>query len=140
MSVSVHLTYRGQCEAAFEFYRQCFAGLFELSVTMMRYGDSPMAAQMPDGWRDKIVHATLRIGRTSLAGADLLPEDYAPPKGFFILVDIDDPANAERVFHALAANGTVTMPIQETFWARRFGALVDQFGIPWEINSGGAPS
>jgi PhnB protein len=52
------------------------------------------------------------------------------------LLDIEDAANAERVFQALAEHGTVTMPMQETFWARRFGALTDQFGVPWEINCG----
>ena len=52
-----------------------------------------------------------------------------------MLLDIDDPVDAERVFHALAENGTVQVPIQETFWAIRFGMLIDQFGIPWSINS-----
>jgi PhnB protein len=50
------------------------------------------------------------------------------------LLDIEDPAEAERVFRALAENGTLQMPIQETFWALRFGMLIDRFGIPWMIN------
>ena len=133
MSLSVHLTYRGQCEAAFLFYQRCFVGTFETSVALKTYRDSPL--DVPESWRDKILHASLRIGHVALAGADVLPEAYEPPKGFFLLLDINDTANAERVFHALAENGTVSMPIQETFWARRFGALIDQFGIPWEINS-----
>lgn len=137
MSVSIHVTYRGQCEAAFELYRRCFAGTFETTVTMTRYGDTPMAADVPEDWRDKIVHASLVIGHVTVAGADLLPEDYQPPKGFFILLEIPDASKAERVFDALAENGTVSMPLQETFWARRFGVLVDQFGIPWEINCAG---
>ena len=125
--------FRGQCEAAFLFYQRCFVGTFETSSTLKTYRDSPI--EVPESWRDKIVHGSLTIGHVTLAGADVLPEDYQPPKGFFLLLDINDTANAERVFHALAENGTVSMPIQETFWARRFGALIDQFGIPWEINS-----
>jgi PhnB protein len=140
MSLSVHLTYRGQCEAAFRFYQRCFAGTFQTAMTMKTYGDSPMAAQMPEDWRDKIVHASLVIGRATLAGADVLPKDYQPPAGFFVLLDIDDVANAERVFHALAEHGSIALPIAETFWARRFGVLTDQFGIPWEINCGGSTS
>jgi len=51
-----------------------------------------------------------------------------------VTLGIDDPAEAERIFHVLSENGTVQMPIQETFWARRFGMLVDQFGTPWMVN------
>ena len=67
-------------------------------------------------------------------GADSLPEHYEPAKGFYVLHGFNDPVEADRVFHALAENGTVQMPIQKTFWAVRFGVLVDQFGTPWEIN------
>jgi PhnB protein len=55
-------------------------------------------------------------------------------KGFSVNLSVDKPAEAERVFNALAQNGTVRMPIKETFWAERFGMLVDQFGTPWMIN------
>ena len=133
MKLSIHLMYRGQCEAAFRFYERCLDGAI---VTMLKYGNSPMAAEVPPDWREKIVHASLTVGGHVLAGADLLPKDFASPQGFFALLDIDDPSDAERVFHALSENGTVRMPIQKTFWASRFGVLVDQFGIPWEINCG----
>ena len=136
MSLSVHVTYSGQCEAALRFYERCLDGTFKTSLTMTRYGETPIASQMPDDWRDKIVHASIKIGHVTLAGADVLPKDYEAPRGFYLLLDIDDASHAERVFHALAEQGTVTMPLQETFWARRFGALTDQFGVPWEINCG----
>jgi PhnB protein len=55
-------------------------------------------------------------------------------KGFSVSLGIDEPAEAERVFNALAEGGNVTMPIQQTFWALRFGMLVDRFGTPWMIN------
>jgi PhnB protein len=66
--------------------------------------------------------------------SDCPPEQYEQPKGFSVSLGIDDPVKAEHIFHALAENGTVQMPIQETFWAARFGMVVDQFGIPWMIN------
>jgi PhnB protein len=49
-------------------------------------------------------------------------------------IGLQDPREAERIFHALAENGKVNMPIEKTFWAERFGMLVDRFGIPWMIN------
>ena len=128
----------GDASARIQFYERCLAGTFETRVMLTRYRDTPAAAQMPDDWRDKIVHSSLVVGALTLAGADLLPKDYVPPRGFFLLLDIDDARrrSGERVFAALAEHGTISMPIQQTFWARRFGVLVDQFGIPWEINSG----
>ena len=67
-------------------------------------------------------------------GGDAPPGRYEPPKGITVTLGIDTPAEAERVFKELSEGGTVTMPIEETFWARRFGMLVDRFGIPWMVN------
>jgi PhnB protein len=99
-----------------------------------------MAEQVPPGWREKIFHATLTVGDTVLMGGDHVPEQYEQPKGFSVVLGIDDPVDAERIFHSLAENGTVQMPFQETFWAVGFGTLVDQFGIPWTVNCEQAPS
>ena len=131
MKLTPHIAFGGQCEAAFQFYERCLGGKI---LTMLAYGNSPMAEQVPPESRGKIAHATLTVGDNILMGADVLPEQYEKPKGFHILLGIDDPAEAERIYHALAENGTAQMPLQETFWAVRFGVLVDQFGISWEIN------
>jgi PhnB protein len=136
MQLNPLLSFGGQCEAAFKFYERCFGGKI---VTMLRYDNSPMADQVPREWREKILHATLTVGANVLMGGDVLPEQYEEPKGFQVLLGINDPVDAERMFHALAENGTVRMPLQKTFWAVRFGVLVDQFGIPWTINCEQAP-
>ena len=125
------LSFNGQCEAAFKLYERCFNGTI---VFMLTWGDSPMAADAPPGWASKIYHATLSIGDAVIAGGDVAPDKYATPKGFSVIVDTDDPMLAERAFQALAEDGTVDMPLQETFWAARFGTLVDQFGLSWTIN------
>ena len=131
MRLNPMLTFNGQCEAAFKFYAQCLGGKI---ATMLSYGDSPMAEQVPPEWRDKIVHATLYAGDMVLMGNDSPPEHYEETKGFSVVLGIADPADAERTFHALAENGTVRMPLQQTFWSPGFGMLTDQFGIPWMIN------
>jgi PhnB protein len=74
------------------------------------------------------------VGDKILMGSDAPPDRYKPMQGFSVTLGIDEPAEADRVFHALSEGGSVTMPIQETFWARRFGMLVDRFGTPWMIN------
>jgi PhnB protein len=101
---------------------------------MMTHGESPMADQVPPGWRDRVMHARLVAGDAVLMGSDSPPEHYEKPQGISVSLNVDDPAVADRIFHALADNGSVSMPIQQTFWAARFGMLVDRFGIPWMIN------
>jgi PhnB protein len=131
MQLNPYLTFNGQCEAAFEFYAKVLGGKIE---AMMTYGSSPMAEQTPPGWRNKIMHARLTVGDKMLMASDAPPDRYEAMKGIMVTLGIDDPSEAERVFHVLSENGTVQMPIQETFWARRFGMLVDQFGTPWMVN------
>jgi PhnB protein len=131
MQLNPYLSFDGKCEAAFKFYERCLNGKI---VAMMTYAGSPMEEQTPPELRDRIMHARLTVGDEVLMGSDAPPGRYEGAKGFSVTVGIDDPTEAERVFHALAQNGTVQMPIQETFWATRFGMLVDQFGTPWMIN------
>ena len=90
---------------------------------------------MPPEWRDKILHASLTVGDASPDGFRRpARHTIEQPKGFSVSLQLKDPAEAERIFNALAEGGTVKMPFQETFWAARFGMLVDRFGIPWMIN------
>jgi PhnB protein len=131
MKLSTHLTFNGQCEAAFAFYERCLGGKID---TMIAYGDSPMAELVPAEWCGKIVHASLTLGDDCLNGADVLPAEFQRPQGFFVLLRVRNAVDAERIFHALAENGAVQMPIQKTFWSPCFGVVVDRFGIPWEIS------
>lgn len=131
MQLSPYLSFNGNCEAAFKFYEQCLGGKLEFTYP---YKGSPMEAEVPAEWHDKLMHAELRVGDRVLMGADAMPEQYQTPQGSSVMLAINDVEEAERTFHALAENGTVQMPIQETFWAARFGMLIDQYGIPWMIN------
>jgi PhnB protein len=74
------------------------------------------------------------VGDNVLMGSDAPPDRFEKPQGISVSIQTDDPTEAERIFAALADNGLVTMPLQQTFWAIRFGMLVDRFGIPWMIN------
>ena len=122
----------GRCEEAFRFYERALGGKI---VTMLSYGASPAQADVPAEWRDKIVHANLLLGGRQLAGADVLPEQYRSPAGFYLLLDAAGVTQAERWFTALAEGGAVRMPLQKTFWSPAFGVLVDRFGVPWEVSA-----
>ncbi len=131
MQLNPYLTFNGQCEAAFKFYERCLGGKI---IAMMTHAGTPAEQHVPTEWRNKILHARLNVGDDVLMGSDAPPDRYEEPKGFSVSLQIKDPADAERIFHALSENGTVRMPIQKTFWAARFGMLVDKFGIPWMVN------
>ncbi|HSB17866.1 MAG TPA: VOC family protein [Bryobacteraceae bacterium] len=131
MQLNPYLTFNGQCEAAFKFYERCLGGKIE---AMIPHAGTPVEQHVPPEWRKKILHARLTMGGEVLMGSDAPPDRYEEPKGFSVSLQIKDPADAERIFAALAENGVVRMPLQQTFWAARFGMLVDRFGTPWMIN------
>jgi len=131
MELNTYITFGGQCEAAFRFYERILGGKITMMLT---HAETPAVQHVPKDWQGKIMHARLQFGDRSLMACDAPPGHYEQAKGFHVQVGVSDATEADRIYHALAANGTETMPIQETFWAARFGMLVDQFGIPWMIN------
>jgi len=126
-----YLFFNGNCEQAFKFYEKILGGKI---VAMMSHEGTPAEAHVSPEWRKKIMHARLVAGDMVLMGSDAPPPNQEPMKGFSVSLQVEKPADAERIFGALSKNGTVKMPLEETFWAQRFGMLVDQFGTPWMIN------
>jgi PhnB protein len=101
---------------------------------MLTHEGTPAEQHVPADWRKKILHARLTVGDQVLMGSDAPPDRYEKPQGFSVSLNVNAPAEAERIFHALAENGKVQMPLEQTFWAVRFGMCVDRFGIPWMVN------
>ena len=131
MQVTTYLSFNGDCEAAFKFYEECLEGKLG---QIFRYAGTPMADQVPPDWQDKVMHTSLTIGEQVFMGGDVAPDRYEKPKGFSLSVHMKSPTRAEHIFHLLAKDGAVLVPLEKTFWAERFGVLVDRFGIPWLIN------
>jgi PhnB protein len=133
MQLIPNLVFNGQCEEAFKFYEKVLGGKI---VAMLTPETAPTDEFKVDAWRNKVLHACLAVGDELLMGGDAPTEWYEQPKGTSVTIQIGDPAEAERIFRELAENGTVRMPLEETFWAIRFGMVVDRFGTPWIINCG----
>jgi PhnB protein len=129
--MNTYLFFNGQCEAAFKFYEKVLGGKI---LAMMTAEGSPAESQVPPEMRKKIMHARMSIGDKVLMASDAPPDRYNAPKGFFINLGFEKPTEAEGIFKTLAEGGTVQMPMAETFWAHRFGMVVDRFGTPWMIN------
>ena len=133
MQLIPYLSFNGQCAEAFRLYEKAFDGKITFSMT---YGESPMAAQAPTEFQKRIMHVTLAAGDSIIHGADAPPNSYSKPQGFSVAVAIKSTEEADRIFAALSEGGDIKMPMQKTFWAERFGFVIDRFGTPWMINCG----
>ena len=133
MRVHAYLSFSGRCEAAFRFYEQHLGGQVG---PIFRYAGSPFADTVPAEWQDKVMHGSVTVGEQVLMGADVVPERYEEPRGFSLSLHMTEADEADRVFHELARGGRVVLPLEKTFWAERFGMVIDEFGIPWMINCG----
>jgi PhnB protein len=132
MRINPYLSFNGDCREAFTFYAITLGGQIE---SLMTWGESPEPMPLTDADKPRVMHASLRIGQDQIMGADNTAQcPYKPLEGTQVVLNIDEPAEAERVFKALADRGQVRMPLEETFWAKRFGMVHDRFGVPWMIN------
>ena len=130
MKLATYLLFEGQCEAAFSDYQRILGGRIE---AMLPYEGSPV--YVAPEWRSKIMHACLELDDGQmLMASDAPPEQSSGPmRSVYVSVTVKEPAEAERIFAALAEGGTVMMPMAETFWAPRFGMLGDRHGAFWMI-------
>lgn len=130
MQLVAYLSFPGNAREAMDFYAAALGGAVTQRFT---YRDTPMAAELPPGSNlDGVMHSQVEAG-----GAVLMGADGPPPHGQGGTTVNIMPATAqeaERVFNALAEGGEITMPLEETFWAHRFGALKDRFGKSWMVN------
>lgn len=133
MRIEPYLQFNGNCAQALEYYRQHLHGT---DLCLMPFRGSPGQEQVKEDWYDKIMHGSVQLGSTMLMGSDGgCTEDGAKGmSGCSVCLTLDTPEEAERAFDALARDGKVQMPLEETFWAKRFGMLKDQFGVAWMVN------
>ena len=130
MPVQPYLFFEGRCEEAIEFYCKTLGA----EVTMLaRFKESPDPGMCLPGAEDKVMHANLRIGDTTMMVSDGRCEGHPAFRGFSLSLTIPDAAEAERLFAALADGGQVRMPLSKTFFSSSFGMVADRFGVSWMI-------
>ena len=135
--LSAYLSFDGNCADALHFYERVLGGRIE---AMIRYADAPADAAMPalsaeDA--ERIMYARLALDEQTLMGSDATAgHPYPGKKGMALSLAYPTVSDAQRVFEQLSDGGTVTMPLQKTFWAEAYGALVDRFGTRWMVSGG----
>ncbi len=132
--IKPYISFKGNCEEAINFYKDKLGAEV---LYMGRYGESPMADKAP-GQGDKIMHVSLQIGDSVLMACDNVFDGGDNPttvgNNISLAYGTTDVVEAERAFESMSDGATIVMPIQETFWAERFGMLTDKFGINWMFN------
>jgi PhnB protein len=130
MQVQPYLFFDGRCEEAIDFYRSKLGAEVDM---LMRFKDSPEPQQHAPGTENKIMHANLRIGGTTVLASDGRCVGQPNFQGFALSLTPADDAEAKRLFSALSEGGQVQMPLGKTFFASSFGMLADRFGVSWMV-------
>ena len=129
MKLYTQLNFGGNCEAAFQFYEASLGG----KVLMMMHQDQAPGSNATGDAGKAVIHARLAIGDTLLIGNDVPPSVFEKIRSAYMYLSVDSSEEAERVYKLLTEGGQVYMPLEETFYATRFGQLRDRFGVSWSI-------
>lgn len=130
MQLNTYLSFNGDCRQALEFYADKLGGKI---IAMMTFAETPGCEDLPES-KDKIMHGALELAGRVVMGTDATPlHPYDGVKGSHLVIDVNEIEQADRLFADLAEGGKIEMPIQETFFAKRYGIAVDRFGVPWMI-------
>ena len=133
MNVQPYLFFEGRCEEALDFYKKTLGAEIIMAMRMNESPEPHPPGALPAGSEQKIMHASFRIGDTTLLASDGRCSGTADFQGFSLALEVANDAEAERVFTALADGGTVRQPLIQTFFSSRFGMVADRFGVPWMI-------
>lgn len=128
LKMNTYVNFRGMCAEAFRFYEKHLGGKVGM---MMMHSQAPDPSHVNPDWKDKVLHARISIGDTELMAADIPGAE--PMRSAYLTLRVESDKEAERVFAALSDGGQALMPMQETFFASRFGQVRDRFGINWMI-------
>ena len=132
--IQPYLFFNGSCEQAIEFYRKVLGTEVEMMMRFKESPEPPPPGAVPPGFENKIMHASFRVGQTTVMASDGCSAEKPSFQGFSLSLSVLNEKEADRVFGALADGGQVKMPLTKTFWSPRFGMVEDRFGIGWMIN------
>lgn len=130
MKLRTYLNYGGNCAEALQFYEKHLGGKI---LMMMTHGQSPEASNTKPEWKNAILYAQIAIGDTEIMASDVPTERFQPMRSVYLSLSVDTDLEAERIYNLLTEGGEVYMPMQETFFASRFGQLRDRFGTSWMV-------
>jgi PhnB protein len=138
-TITPYLFFAGRCEEALNFYCDALGAQIDM---MMRFDESPdpvPPGMLQAGFEKKIMHASFRVGEVSLMASDGC-DDKSTFDGFRLALTVPSEAEAHNAFNALAAGGTIQMPLCKTFWSPCYGMITDKFSVGWMVMVPGEPA
>lgn len=127
--IHAYLTFNGDARKAMTFYAKCLGAKLEL----VTFGEAEMPC--PPSARKRVMHARIGKGAGTLMASDNMPGmKFKKGNNFSVSIGCTSVPEIEKLFVAFSRGGKVTMPLEQTSWARRFGMLTDRFGIQWMFN------
>jgi PhnB protein len=134
-SINPYLNFPGNTEEAFNFYKSVFGGEF---IVMQRFKDVPGGDKMSPADQQKIMHIALPIGKNNILMAtdslESMGQSITIGNNTHIAISPDSENEADKLFNGLSAGGTISMPLEKTFWNAYFGMFIDKYGISWMVN------
>ncbi|MGH6725290.1 MAG: VOC family protein [Pseudolabrys sp.] len=130
MQIQPYLFFEGRAEEAIEFYKKTLGAKVEM---IMRFSEAPDQSMISPGSGNKVMHAAIHIGETTVLASDGRNTGKPEFQGFSLTIYAKDEAEADRLFAMLGEGGQVRMPMDKTFFAKRFGMVADKFGVGWMI-------
>ena len=131
-SIQPYLFFGGRCEEALNFYKSALGAEVQMLLRFKESPQPPQPGMVPEGWENKVMHSTFRIGNSTLMASDGCSETSGF-NGFTLSLNVASEAEAHRVFTALSEGGEVRMPLDKTFWSPCFGMVADRFGLGWMV-------
>jgi len=131
--IQPYLFFDGRCEEAIEFYRSALGAEVTRLLRFKESPEPPEPGMVPPGAENKVMHASLRVGDTTMMMSDGRCQGQPKFEGFSLSLVVPDVATADRYFSGLATGGQVQMPLAKTFFSPRFGMVADKFGVMWMI-------
>jgi len=130
MQLKPYLFFDGNCEEALNYYKECLGGEFE-SINRFKEGPEEMGGRkVPEDFSNKIMHMTMRFGDNVIMASDGM-DKVSNDGNIMLSISMENVDELDSVFNKLSDGGTVTMPLEDTFWGARFGMFTDKFGVQW---------
>ncbi|HVZ83187.1 MAG TPA: VOC family protein [Terracidiphilus sp.] len=130
MKTHAYLNFGGNCAEAFKFYEQHLGGKVSM---LMTFGQSPDQSNVRSEDRDGVLYAQIELGGTHIKASDVPADRFQPIRSVYLTLEVSSDAEAERIYALLTEGGEIYMPMQETFFATRFGQFRDKFGVSWMV-------
>ena len=138
MQIQAYLFFNGRCEEAVNYYRRALGAEVQMLMRNSESPEPPPPGKLPPGSEQKVLHAALKIGDTTVLASDGMNTGETQFQGFSLALWADDKATAERYFGALSDGGKVDMPPTKTFFSPWFGMVTDRFGVGWMVSLPGS--